>query len=417
MYHRIGAAAYKADLKNTLEMCALLGEPHQAFATIHIAGTNGKGSVSHLLASVFQQAGYKTGLFTSPHLKDFRERIRINGRLIPKKDVTNFVRQWSKPFEPIHPSFFEWTAALAFDYFRDQEVDLAIIETGMGGRLDSTNVITPLLSVITNIGWDHMAFLGNTLPKIAGEKAGIIKQGKPVVIGETQSEVKDVFLSKAAEMQSPICFADEQLRAWLIKGFEKENPGSIYSVADKTGKEIIPELFLPLSGVYQQKNILTVITALLYLQNSFPELTIPVIKDGVANVVKNTHLQGRWQVLRKRPLTICDVGHNKEGIEVVVSQIRKIPFEKLHFVFGMVNDKDLALILPLLPAEAVYYFCKPDIPRGIDAELLQEHASRFGLRGNAYSSVTVAYRAAMSSAGRNDLVFAGGSTFVVAEIL
>jgi dihydrofolate synthase / folylpolyglutamate synthase len=398
MFHRIGAAAYRADLSNTTALCSLLNNPEKKFRSIHIAGTNGKGSTSHMIASVLQSAGFKTGLYTSPHLKDFRERIRVNGKKIPKSYVIKFVKQHRKAFEPIQPSFFEYTAVMAFQYFADEKVDIAVIETGMGGRLDSTNVITPLVSVITNISKDHTAFLGDTLPAIAAEKAGIIKPRVPVVIGESQSEVEDVFIAKAKERKAPIIFADQN-----------------YSPQALTTGGL--SLNCPLKGSYQEKNIITSYQAIRLLINKGFHISDEYIRHGFRNVIKQTGLQGRWQIIGKKPKTICDVGHNEAGIRYILQQLEKEKYEKLHWVFGLVNDKDANGILKLLPSSAVYYFCKANIPRGLDASELRNKAKAFGLNGNIYSSVKDAYQSACKSAGDHDLVFIGGSTFIVAEVL
>jgi len=397
MFHRVGAAAYRADLSNTIALCDHLDHPENNFRSVHIAGTNGKGSTSHMIASVLQCAGYKTGLYTSPHLKDFRERIRINGKKIPKSYVSAFVKSHKKQFEPIQPSFFEYTAVMAFQYFSDEKVDIAVIETGMGGRLDSTNVITPLLCVITNISKDHTAFLGETLPAIATEKAGIIKAGIPVVIGETQPEVMDVFINKAKEKKSPLYFADER--------------SSIRQLTEE-----ISGLSVPLKGIYQKKNILTSYRALQLLNSGF-NISDEALKLGFKNVIKQTGLQGRWQVISKMPRTICDVGHNEAGINYILEQIQTERFKTLHWVFGLVNDKDTDSILRLLPSSAVYYFCKANIPRGLDVDILQQKAREFGLSGNSYSSVHQAYHAAREAALEEDLIFIGGSTFIVAEVI
>lgn len=410
MYQRIGAAAYKADLKNTLALCQLLGNPEKFLQTIHVGGTNGKGSTSHMLASVFQECGYKTGLFTSPHLKDFRERIRINGQMIEKEWIVDFVHQWKNNFEKIGLSFFEMTVGMAFEYFREQQVDIAVIEVGMGGRLDSTNVITPMISVITNISRDHMKFLGNTLAEIAFEKAGIIKPGVPVVIGETHPDSAPVFISKAAEMQAPITFADQ---LWNVT---EENDEIL--IAFENQPWMILKDF-PLKGSYQHRNLRTVCEALRVFVQTQPGFIIPEEKilKGLRNVVKNTGLQGRWQVLNHSPLTICDVGHNEDGIRQVLLNLRKQKFRHLHFVFGMVNDKDTETMLSLLPTDATYYFCKPDIPRGLPVDELAEAARRFQLKGSTYPSVAAAYQAACQAAAPEDLIMIGGSTFVVAEVL
>jgi len=395
MYQQQGASAYKTDLTNTILLADYLGNPERKIKCIHIAGTNGKGSTSHMLASILQEAGYKTGLYTSPHLKDFRERIKIGGPEvsgdISEDFIVDFIAKHQSFFEANQLSFFEMTVGLAFDYFDKENVDIAIIETGLGGRLDSTNIITPLLSVITNIGIDHVQFLGNTLELIAGEKAGIIKPKIPVVIGEYTSETKPVFEAKANETQSEIYFASDLI--------SEDYPSDLI-------------------GDYQIHNKKTVLQAIRILQsqNQF-SISEDNIKDGFLNVVKNTGLQGRWQQLRSNPKVICDTAHNKQGLEVVLNQIQKDVFEQLHFVLGVVNDKDLNEILPLFPKNAKYYFCRPNIPRGLDASVLQKAASKFKLIGNTYNSVSEAYETALKSATANDFIYIGGSTFVVAEIL
>lgn len=391
MYQKQGASAYKEDLTNTILLANHLNNPEKEIKTIHVAGTNGKGSTSHFLASILQEAGYKTGLYTSPHLKDFRERIKINGADISEDFVVSFIAQNKSFFEENQLSFFEMTVGLAFDYFRQEKVDIAIIEVGLGGRLDSTNIITPLLSVITNIGMDHVQFLGNTMGKIAFEKAGIIKPNIPVVIGEYTSETKPVFEKKASETQSEIFFASDIIQ------------------------ETYPSVLL---GDYQKQNKKTVLQAIRVLQsqNQF-QISEENIKNGFWNVVKNTGLQGRWQQLKEVPKVICDTAHNKHGLEIVMNQVNNQKFDKLHLVLGVVNDKDLDDILPLFPKNATYYFCRPDIPRGLDASTLQQKATSFGLNGKVYNSVTEAYKNALENASESDFIYVGGSTFVVAEIL
>jgi dihydrofolate synthase / folylpolyglutamate synthase len=423
MYQRIGAAAYKADLTNTINLCNLLGNPQNSFRSIHIAGTNGKGSTSHLVASVLQEAGLKVGLYTSPHLRDFRERIRINGKMITKQYVSRFVDRHRPEFEQMDLSFFEMTVGLAFSYFRDQEIDIGVIEVGMGGRLDSTNVITPIVSVITNISFDHKQFLGDTLGKIAGEKAGIIKPGIPVIIGETQDQVRDVFVQKAAQSGSGIQFADA---AWSTYDHYKSGPCSRMSSRSNRflvldifrGKGIfLKNLLCPLMGKYQRKNIITVMATLEVLEKSGIAVSLKNIRKGVYRVIRNTHLRGRWQVLSKRPLTVCDTGHNEGGIREVIKQVNLVKHARLHFVFGVVNDKSIDEILHLLPPEATYYFCKADIPRGLDAGVLQSKALEAGLKGESYESVRKALKAARKNAADDDLILVGGSTFVVAEVV
>lgn len=413
MYQRIGGAAYKADLNNTIALLKLLDNPQHKFKSVHVAGTNGKGSTSHLLASVFQEAGLKTGLYTSPHLRDFRERIRINGEMIPQENVVNFIEGHKDEFEAIGLSFFEMTVGMAFDYFANEQVDIAIVEVGMGGRLDSTNVIIPELSIITNIGLDHVQFLGNTLEKIAGEKAGIIKENIPVVIGETQEETHKVFEEKAKQCHSPIHFADQvfdcdkiHIESKVIQKYDIWKNNELYLEACE----------IPLMGNYQKKNLATVMCAVDLLREKY-ELSDDVIRDGIANVIRNTHLMGRWQILNDDPLTIADTGHNVDGIREVISQLAEMSYGKLHFVIGMVNDKDIDHVLQLLPHHCEYYFCKADIPRGLDAKVLADKAFELGLRGKVYDSVRDAYQSAVNAARFDDVVFVGGSNFVVAEVV
>ena len=413
MYQRIGAAAYKADLNNTIQLLDLLDNPHNSFKSVHVAGTNGKGSVSHTLASVFQEAGYKTGLYTSPHLRDFRERIRINGEMIPEENVVQFIDTYKDKFEAMELSFFEMTVGMAFDYFRNEKVDIAIVEVGMGGRLDSTNLITPELSIITNIDFDHIKFLGDTRAKIAYEKAGIIKPGIPVVIGETHPETEQVFIDKAKECGSPIYFADQIFDCDKIY-FESftEQKFDVW----KNSELYMEALEIPLMGNYQQKNLTTVMCAIDLLRDKF-NLSDDDIRDGIGKVIRNTHLMGRWQILCKDPLTIADTGHNVAGITEVVRQLAEMHYGKLHFVLGMVNDKDIDSVLQLLPRGAEYYFCKADIPRGLDANILAEKAFDMGLRGQVFESVSHAYRSAVNNARFGDVVFIGGSNFTVAEVV
>lgn len=390
MYQRVGQAAYKADLAATVALADYLNNPEKSFKSIHVAGTNGKGSTSHMLASIFQEAGYKTGLYTSPHLKDFRERIKINGQMIPEGSVVQFIESHKNYFETHQLSFFEMMVGLAFDYFRSEQVDIAIIEVGMGGRLDSTNIITPELSVITNIGLDHTQFLGDTLEKVASEKAGIIRENIPVVIGETHPETEAVFKRFASEKRTSIVFADQ------------EEPSQHES---------------DLKGFYQKKNVQTVSVALRILQNRGWNISEDNISKGLGNTISNTGLMGRWQILKQIPKVICDTGHNKEGLELVMAQLKTETFEKLHIVLGVVSDKDLKSVLPLFPKDATYYFCKPKIPRGLDASLLVVRALEFGLKGSEYISVDSAYQNALAQASDEDLIFIGGSTFVVAEVV
>ncbi|MFA5780702.1 MAG: folylpolyglutamate synthase/dihydrofolate synthase family protein [Bacteroidales bacterium] len=423
MYHRIGSAAYKADLNNTLALCELLGNPQNKFKSIHIAGTNGKGSVSHFLASIFQECGYKTGLYTSPHLKDFRERIRINGNKIPEEKVKDFVTQHRQVFDKIKPSFFEWTAGLAFDYFAEENVDIAIIETGLGGRLDSTNIITPELSVITNISWDHANLLGDSIEKIAIEKAGIIKKGKPVIIGQTQADIQHVFINKAQKENAPIYYADSYYHVLQAEVVYNHHTELIIKIQCRNGsglKHIFDDdqvIRTSLTGYYQVKNIVSVLMASDILYNKGFTLTAEGVKKGIANVVTNTGLMGRWQKLADKPLVICDTGHNKDGIKEILRQITFTPHKKLHLILGFVNDKDVNPILEMLPKDAAYYFCKASIPRALDETILAKEAALFNLSGNTFSTVKEAYAAAQAMAEQDDLIFIGGSTFVVAEVL
>ena len=391
MYQLQGASAYKKDLTNAYLLAGHLGNPEKKIQCIHVAGTNGKGSTSHMLASILQEAGYKVGLYTSPHLKDFRERIKINGGEISEDFVRDFINTNKVFFEANDMSFFEMTVGLAFDYFAKEKVDIAVIEVGMGGRLDATNIITPLVSVITNIGLDHTQFLGNTLEAIAFEKAGIIKPGIPVVIGEYTSETQPVFLAKANENNAAIFFASDNIQ------------------------QTYPSDLL---GDYQTHNKKTVVQtiAIINIQKDF-KISESQIETGLLNVVRNTGLLGRWQTLGESPKVICDTAHNKNGLEIVMKQIQKEKFDALHIVLGVVNDKDLAEILPLFPKKANYYFCKPNIPRGLEATLLQKKAAEFDLKGVVHNSVLESYNKARQNAQPKDFIYIGGSTFVVAEIL
>ena len=409
MYQREGQAAYKANLDNTLKLDAHFQHPHHHFKSIHVAGTNGKGSVSHMLASILQEAGYKTGLYTSPHLKDFRERIKINGQMISEDYVTRFVAQNKELFATIQPSFFEMTVAMAFKYFADEQADIAVVEVGLGGRLDSTNIITPLASVITNISFDHMALLGDTLPKIAAEKAGIIKPGIPAIIGTEDSAYDFVFKEKAAICKAPLTFASSE---WTTR----QNPDKTYNFHRRTGiafKNIESEL----KGNYQRKNIPVVLETILSLRNDGLHISDRNIRDGIAKTIRNTGLLGRWQQLATIPNTICDTGHNIDGLTEIVAQLKTCKYEKLHIVIGMVSDKDVSSVLSILPKEARYYFCKASIPRAMDEHLLAEKAKAAGLTGNVYPTVTQAYEAAKQNASPQDMIYIGGSTFVVAEVI
>ncbi|MGJ8592561.1 MAG: bifunctional folylpolyglutamate synthase/dihydrofolate synthase [Aquaticitalea sp.] len=390
MYQNQGTSAYKANLDNTIELSQYLNHPENNFKSIHVAGTNGKGSTSHMLASILQEAGYKVGLYTSPHLKDFRERIKINGKEITEAFVVEFIAKHKHFFESHFLSFFEMTVGMAFDYFSSEKIDVAIIEVGMGGRLDSTNIITPLVSVITNIGLDHTQFLGTTLEAIAFEKGGIIKSKIPVVIGETQKETTYVFIELAEKNHSEIFFADQ---------------------------EITETIASDLKGYYQQKNIKTVLQTIKTLQSKVYNISKENIKIGLAHVVKNTGLKGRWQILQENPKIICDTAHNKEGLTYAMIQLKDENYEQLHMVFGVVNDKDVNSILSLLPKKAIYYFCKPNIPRGLDAEELRHIFMLNGFNGKSYISVKEALNSAQKHATKDDVIYVGGSTFVVAEIV
>jgi dihydrofolate synthase/folylpolyglutamate synthase len=416
MFTRVGAAAFKTDLTNTIVLCERVGNPQLKFKSVHVGGTNGKGSTSHMLASILQKAGYKTGLYTSPHLRDFRERIRINGEMISEQEVIDFVSEYRHDFEAIQPSFFEMTVAMAFDHFARHQVDIAIVEVGLGGRLDSTNIITPLLSVITNIGWDHMNLLGNTLPDIAREKAGIIKPNIPVIIGEYQQETAEVFTRKAAQENARIQFASEEFELLKSEVIDLQSGRELREIMmeDRLNHKIY-NFKLDLTGTYQLKNVKTVLAAVTDLKAQEFAITDEHIHTALQQVKVLTGLHGRWEVINRHPLTICDTGHNPDGMIEVLKNIKATPYRHLHFVIGMVNDKDISKVLRMLPQEATFYFCKPDIPRGLEAASLQQQGATYGLKGNAYLSVKEAITAAQSAAEDADLVFVGGSTFVVAE--
>lgn len=413
-FHRIGKAAYRNDLDNTTLLDDYFGNPHLHYRTIHVAGTNGKGSVSHMIASVLQEAGYKTGLYTSPHLRDFRERIRVNGEMIPEKDVVSFVENHNEIIRSVKPSFFEMTVAMAFDHFSRSKVDIAVIEVGLGGRLDSTNIINPILSVITNIGHDHMDLLGDTLEKVAVEKAGIIKSNTPVVISETQAETQNVFTTRASEMNSLICFADQEFECELSKNNSLQQERS-YVVTFLSDNHKVHGA-TPLGGDYQVKNIQAVFAAFDSLKGII-DVSEKDIVEGISGVVKNTGLSGRWQILSSSPLTICDTGHNREGLEYVLSQLIQIPSSGLHIVIGFVNDKDLASVLPLFPVKARYYFTKAKVPRALNEDILKAEALKYGLKGESFPDVKSALGNARKNSLETDVIFIGGSTFVVAEVV
>ena len=415
MFQRVGASAYKADLTNTLSLCEHLGNPQETFKTIHVAGTNGKGSTSHALASVFQAAGYKTGLYTSPHLKSFTERIRIDGKEITEEDVVEFVANNRAFLDQLQPSFFEMTVGMAFWYFAKESVDIAVIEVGMGGRLDSTNVIHPELCVITTIGYDHTQFLGNTLPLIAGEKAGIIKEGVPVVISQTQKETQAVFSQQAAAKQAAIVFADQ---LWEITKLPESEDPSIQESANFKVRSSDGEFNLKfgLNGDYQRFNLPGILETVKQLRNQGWNLSDTALQVGLESISEQTGLKGRWQLLQLNPIILADTGHNEAGIGEVVNQLKKYSYSKLWMVIGMVNDKDISKVLDLLPKEATYIFCQASIPRAMDAHELARKGNEKGLIGQVIPTVTEALEFARKNASPDDLIFVGGSTFIVAEI-
>lgn len=412
MFSKIGADAYKKDITNTAVLCEFLGNPQNKVRTIHIAGTNGKGSTSHMLAAVFQQSGYKTGLYTSPHLKDFRERFKINGAMIEPAFVVSFVEKIKKLSEEIAPSFFELTVAMMLEYFSEKQVDIAIVETGLGGRLDSTNIITPILSVITNIGYDHMNILGNTLEAIAAEKAGIIKKNIPVVIGEASMQTKPVFLSKAKEQEALITFAEDK---YIITGVTIDAENLVVQLkSTQTG--LLQNYALDLAGVYQQNNVRTVISALDVLASAGYRLDEKDKHDALARVKQLNGLFGRWDIIQRKPMTVLDVAHNEDGIRQVLSQLSLLQAKALHIVFGIVRDKDASAILALLPKDATYYFTKAQIPRALPEQELLEKAAQHDLHGIAYPEVNMALAAARGNAGKDDLILVCGSVYLVGEV-
>lgn len=413
MYHRVGAAAYKPDLDNTIRIMEVLGKPHLKIKTIHVAGTNGKGSSSHMLAAILQQAGYRTGLYTSPHLVDFRERIKINGKMIPKNYVVEFVEKHQESFETIKPSFFEWTVGLALDYFATEEVDVAVIEVGLGGRLDSTNIITPKACLITNISLDHMHLLGDSIEKISKEKAGIIKPKIPVVVSQYQSESAPVFSAQARELRAPIEFADKNYK--IVETRHVKDLLHARILDRRT--QVTEEYHLDLTGNYQVKNLLGVLNMIEFIEKAGFILEPGDVKKALAQVVKLTSLCGRWQKLSDKPLIIADSGHNEDGIKQVVENIQATQHNKLHFVLGTVNDKDSERILQLLPRKATYYFVQANIPRALDSKELAQRAHKHKLSGKAYGPVMEGLKAAKKACGKGDLIFIGGSTFVVGDVL
>lgn len=412
IYQKIGSAALKKDLTNTRILLQVLGNPHDSFKTIHIAGTNGKGSTAHTLAAILQAAGYKTGLYTSPHLKSFTERIKINGKEMTESAVVDFVRKMKDKIEAIKPSFFEVTVAMALDFFAREEVDIAVVETGLGGRLDSTNIILPQLAVITNIGFDHQAILGNTLEEIASEKAGIIKPDIPVVIGEYQPSIAHVFEDKAGKVRAPIYFAD---KSYEVKAVDSGNDGfrvDIYFL-----EEIwMQDLHVSLPGMYQLKNVPGILQAVQVLRQMGYQLTDTAVKRGFSQVKSLTGLKGRWQILQESPLVVCDTGHNEAGIGYIVKHLSALNHKELYIIFGVANDKTLDPILAALPKEAFYFFCQAHVPRALGAVELASQASRFGLKGKVVLDVNDALEEAKAMANNDDVIFIGGSNFVVAEI-
>lgn len=409
MFQRVGASAFKKDLSNTLALCHHLGNPETKFKSVHVAGTNGKGSSSHAISSILMEAGFKVGLYTSPHLKSFTERIKINGEEIPEEEVVLFVDENNDFLEQLRPSFFEMTVAMAFWYFAKEEVDIAVIEVGMGGRLDSTNVIKPVVCLITNIGYDHMQFLGDTLEKIAGEKAGIIKENTPVVISQRQVETKSVFEKISGKKNAPIYFAEDYFSISKLKDEEL----AVYEVKTQDASF---KLELDLKGNYQQKNLAGILQSIAVLQQLGYRITQSHIIYGLAQIVNNTGLKGRWQMLGKDPWIICDTGHNEDGIRYITDQISQYSYQQLFMVIGMVNDKDVSKVLSLLPKEAEYIFCQANIPRAMPVEELYQKALKAGLKGQVEKDVNDAIALAKKKATKEDLIFIGGSTFVVAEI-
>lgn len=411
LFQMVGKSGYKEGLDSMIALDNRLGNPHHSFKCIHVGGTNGKGSCSHTLASLLQQKGFKVGLFTSPHLKDFRERIRVNGEMVPQQFVIEFIEKHKTFFEESFPSFFEVSFGMAMDYFRQEKVDYAVIEVGLGGRLDSTNIIQPIISVITNISLDHQNILGNTEADIAREKAGIIKQATPIVIGESKDEIRRIFFDKAHQMNAPIFFADD---THVEKKYEKTIDG-IPCQYFQVGEEITPT---PLMGDYQIKNMTTCRIAFNLIRVIEKiDMSEEEIQNGFKNVISNTHLLGRWQILNRNPYTVCDTGHNVGGISYVANQLRNTPHEKLHIIFGMVGDKDVSHVLELLPKDAIYYFTRASIKRAMSEEKLKGLAEEKGLKGICYPTVKDALNAAQKNAGPNDLIYIGGSTYVVAEII
>ncbi|MBX9785483.1 MAG: bifunctional folylpolyglutamate synthase/dihydrofolate synthase [Chitinophagaceae bacterium] len=412
MFSRIGAAAIKKDLHNTLALCEALNNPHQKFKTIHVAGTNGKGSVSHMLAAILQTAGYTTGLYTSPHLHDFRERIKVNGKMVEEEFIIDFTKRIQPLIETIEPSFFEITVAMAFEYFAERQIDMAVIETGLGGRLDSTNVITPELSIITNIGWDHMNLLGNTLELIASEKAGIIKKGVPVVVGEILNETNPVFVAKAKEQSSTLIVAEDCFQV-LHNEMNKE---MLQVQVQEKHSGISHSYQLDLTGIYQTKNLLTVLTAVKQLQQQGCKITEKHLQTALQHTRHINGLHGRWEVIQQRPTVVLDVGHNEDGMKQVIKQLSTLTFNHLHIIIGMVKDKEISTVLSLLPADATYYFTKAQIPRALNETELQTKAAAFHLKGTCFAEVNDALKQARQNAAADDLIVVCGSVFLVGEV-
>ncbi len=409
LFQQTGKDAYKEGLKNTYILDEHFRHPHQKYKTIHIAGTNGKGSCSHTLAAILQHAGYRIGLYTSPHLVDFRERIRVNGMPVSEESVVRFVEKERSFFEPLHPSFFELVTAMAFNHFAEQNIDIAVIEVGLGGRLDCTNIITPILGIITNISFDHMQFLGNTLVQIASEKAGIIKEKVPVIIGETTPETRPIFEKKSDEKQAPIYFAEDE--SWLTDAIPLKDGGFVYT------NRLCDNLFGELGGYYQIKNTNTILSALHVLQKAGLNIHESDIREGFAHVCGLTGLKGRWQKLQSQPTMICDTGHNTGGISYIVQQLKHQKYDELRIVFGMVNDKDINGVLGLMPKDAIYYFTQASVKRAMPARQLQTLAQRHGLNGRYFSTVKEALEIAQKEASKNDFIYIGGSSFIVADLL
>ncbi|RSK39495.1 bifunctional folylpolyglutamate synthase/dihydrofolate synthase [Hymenobacter perfusus] len=415
MFQRVGEAGYKPGLERTEQLAAAMGNPERQLRCVHVAGTNGKGSSSNLLAAILQAAGYKVGLYTSPHLKEFTERIKVNGQDLDPDYLVQWVAKWRGLFDEVQPSFFEMCVALCFAYFAEQQVDVAVVEVGLGGRLDSTNIIRPLVSLITNISLDHQNLLGETLPLIAAEKAGIIKPGVPAIISQTQPEVADVFRQKAATEAASLLFADEQFRVELAQEPAPDEPTQRLRVL-RNEEPYLSDLELALVGDYQRLNLPGVLAVVEELRSQGFRIPEAAVREGLREVRRLTGFKGRWTILGRKPLVVCDTGHNEAGIRFITGQLARLPYQQLHIVLGVVNDKDVSKMLALLPREATYYFCQATIPRALPADELAGRAAALGLKGRAYGPVPAAVAAARAAAAPDDVVFIGGSTFVVAEI-